>query len=68
MEVKTTGAYPLWLASALSENRVFPVSFSKYGRVYQTGIARRSALSGLSPVKQRDSIVFGGFHNAYSPV
>lgn len=36
MEVKITNAMPLWLADALSENEVFPVSFSKYGRAFET--------------------------------
>ena len=34
MEIKTSGAIPLWLTSALSENKIFPVSFSKYGTCY----------------------------------
>lgn len=35
MEVKTEGAMPLWLAHALSEHRLYPASFSKYGTAYQ---------------------------------
>lgn len=35
MEVKCLGAYPLWLASALSMACVRPSSFSKYGRFYE---------------------------------
>lgn len=35
MEVKISNAAPLWLAQALSEIRIFPVSFSKYGRAYE---------------------------------
>lgn len=35
MEIKTTGAYPLWLSRALSQARAFPISFSKIGRVYE---------------------------------
>ena len=35
MEVKISNAAPLWLAQALSEIGIFPVSFSKYGRVYE---------------------------------
>lgn len=68
MEIKTTGAYPLWLASALSECRVFSTSFSKYGRAYQARAASLSPLSGQRPVPSRPSILFGGFSNAYSPV
>ena len=35
MEVKISNAAPLWLAQALSEIGIFPVSFSKYGRAYE---------------------------------
>ncbi len=36
MEIKILNAVPLWLAKVLSENGIFPVSFSKYGRAYET--------------------------------
>ena len=36
MEVKIANAAPLWLAEALSENGIFPVSFSKCGRAFET--------------------------------
>ena len=35
MEIKISNAAPLWLAQALSEIGIFPVSFSKYGRAYE---------------------------------
>lgn len=35
MEVKISNAAPLWLAQALSEIGIFPVSFSKYGRAHE---------------------------------
>ena len=31
MEIKVQGAMPLWLTEALSELKIYPVSFSKYG-------------------------------------
>ena len=34
MEIKISNAMPLWLSAALSENGIFPVSYSKYGRAY----------------------------------
>lgn len=34
MEIKTDGAMPLWLSHALDELKIFPASFSKYGRAY----------------------------------
>lgn len=36
MEVKIPGATPLWLSGALSRLGIFPVSYSKYGRVYES--------------------------------
>ena len=35
MEIKTKGAMPLWLCSLLSENKIYPTSFSKYGTYYK---------------------------------
>lgn len=35
MEVKIPGSAPLWLARLLSENGIFPTSFSKYGAYYR---------------------------------
>jgi len=33
MEVKALGSYPLWFVHALSKLKIYPASFSKYGRV-----------------------------------
>ena len=35
MEIKIPGAAPMWLAELLSDNGVFPTSFSKYGTYYK---------------------------------
>lgn len=35
MEIKAPGAVPLWLSHLLSERRIFPVTFSKYGTCYK---------------------------------
>ena len=35
MEIKSVGAYPLWLAEALSELEIKPASFSKYGEAFK---------------------------------
>lgn len=35
MEIKTLGAMPLWLVRALSELKIYPTSFSKYGSIYK---------------------------------
>lgn len=34
MEIKTLGSLPLWLVKILSESNIYPISFSKYGKIY----------------------------------
>lgn len=36
MEIKIPDAMPLWLTHALSELTIYPASFSKYGKVYES--------------------------------
>lgn len=38
MEVKTIGSIPLWLSHILSELKIYPCSFSKYGSIYEEGM------------------------------
>lgn len=35
MEIKTLGSIPLWLVKTLSELKIYPTSFSKYGSIYK---------------------------------
>ena len=35
MEIKTLGSMPLWLVRSLSELKIYPVSFSKVGKIYE---------------------------------
>lgn len=35
LEIKTGPAMPVWLTRVLAENKVYPVSFSKYGKIYE---------------------------------
>lgn len=35
MEIKTLGSIPLWFVNCLSELNIYPVSFSKYGKIYE---------------------------------
>ena len=35
MEIKQGGGMPFWLVNALSENQIYPRSFSKYGTAYE---------------------------------
>lgn len=38
MEIKSIGSYPLWLTEALSSNKIYPQSFSKYGEAYRQSV------------------------------
>lgn len=40
MEIKLPDAAPLWLAELLSEEKIYPASFSKYGVCYQRHLIR----------------------------
>ena len=35
MEVKTLGSMPLWFTKIITEEKIFPHSFSKYGNIYK---------------------------------
>ncbi len=43
MEVKTITAMPVWLCDLLSENGIYPTSFSKYGTFYKMQAAKQTA-------------------------
>jgi hypothetical protein len=38
MEIKTSGSIPVWLCKLLSEYKIYPVSFSKYGTEYKRSL------------------------------
>lgn len=42
MEIKIASAMPMWLVSILSEMKIYPSSFSKYGNVYKTSLVNKS--------------------------
>lgn len=41
MEIKISGAFPLWLAHILTELKIYPTSFSKYGEFYMNQVKER---------------------------
>lgn len=41
MELKTSGAMPLWMARVLSQEKIYKTSFSKYGTAYEKLICGR---------------------------
>lgn len=44
MEIKVPDAYPLWLTRMLSELEIYPVSFSKYGKVFMEDIVKKERM------------------------
>jgi hypothetical protein len=52
MEIKIPGTAPLWLAHLLSENGIFPASFSKYGAYY-----KRFVLGGKSAETPKEVVL-----------
>jgi SPX domain protein involved in polyphosphate accumulation len=50
MEIKATNAMPLWLTQALSNNSIFPASFSKFGVCYTGHIYNRQCTEGVKYV------------------
>lgn len=41
LEVKTSGAIPIWLTNWLSENKIYKTSFSKYGNAYMEMLRKK---------------------------
>lgn len=41
MEVKCNGSFPLWFTTILSDLKIYPQSFSKYGNIYQRILFKR---------------------------
>lgn len=56
MEVKTPLAVPLWMVSMLSECRIYPGSFSKYGTCYQRHIVSREFAHNKKIYTERTNI------------
>ena len=57
MELKIPGAAPLWLARLLSENNIFPVSFSKYGAWYRQTVLGET-LPELHRIRRSHTVAF----------
>lgn len=57
MELKCSGGIPLWMARALSEERIYKTSFSKYGAAYEKMIFPDIYLP--SSMKNKENITNG---------
>ena len=38
METKVLNSYPIWFTKILSELKIYPISFSKYGSIYSNKV------------------------------
>ena len=45
MEIKANGAIPLWFVKILSELKIYPTSFSKYGEIYKNNMQQQYAVA-----------------------
>ena len=53
MELKFTGGAPLWLSHLLSENGIYPTSFSKYGSYYKSLLGEAPVYGNYWPEVKR---------------
>ncbi|MDR1669919.1 MAG: polyphosphate polymerase domain-containing protein [Oscillospiraceae bacterium] len=47
MEIKTLGGMPMWMTRILSENKIYPAAFSKYGACYTDHILGQSEITRM---------------------
>jgi hypothetical protein len=40
MEIKVPGAFPLWMTEMLTDLKIYPTSFSKYGNIYKNRLVQ----------------------------
>lgn len=59
MEIKVANAYPLWLTHILSEMKLYPTSFSKYGTAYMSDIVKEKKLILPKESAYSEASVFG---------
>lgn len=51
MEIKVNGSFPCWLSRILSELKIYPTSFSKYGTVYRNMFMEKNERENLTYAK-----------------
>ena len=57
MEIKIPGAMPVWLARMLDELKIYPTSFSKYGKAYLTDKGLDLKFPEVSPEEMTEEII-----------
>lgn len=61
LEIKVGGAMPVWMAQLFSKYGIFPVSFSKYGRIYSLTHAPSYTGNLLTEQEMRNQLTQGVF-------
>lgn len=56
MEIKVARSMPLWLAGLLSQEKIYPVSFSKYGVEYQNMLKNKQLANTLFHFQSPDPV------------
>lgn len=56
MEIKTAHSIPIWLTQLLSEYKIYPTSFSKYGTEYKSYIAHRNSKQSIMYIFKPTSV------------
>ena len=54
MEIKVGKSYPLWLVDLLSQNKIYPTSYSKYGAEYKEYLKNEHLANALFKFKDQD--------------
>lgn len=54
MEIKVGKSYPLWLVDLLSQNKIYPTSYSKYGSEYKDYLKHEHLANALFQFKDQD--------------
>ncbi len=54
MEIKVGKSYPLWLVDLLSQNKIYPTSYSKYGAEYKAYLKNEHLANTLFQIKEQD--------------
>lgn len=53
MEIKVAGAYPLWMVAILTELKLYPTSFSKYGSCYKCELSKQLRVVSYEKTKEQ---------------
>lgn len=61
MEVKISGAMPMWMSHLLAELKIYPASFSKYGACYKEALIEHMLSNKLSVARQ-EKLTETGIH------